>query len=202
MLGGIHSEYQQYNVLKQDQEKLLSEISFLEGEISLYKKQLSRLGYMEKEMFDLNMSKLASFNDTLFFISPIDGIISDIFYEANEICYKKEELMSIHQINNATITTYFDLSEVANIKIGDQVDISFPDGSIRKGLIGKFYTSTYALPAEFQKKYEPTERNIVAQVIPLDKKEEQSWRNFYKMDVKIKKKRYQLFNKIRDLAML
>jgi len=69
--------------------------------------------------------------------------------------------------------------------------ISFPDGSKSEGLISKFHMNTYELPSEFQNKYEPTKRNIVAEVVPIHRKEINNWKNFYKMNVKVEKIRRQ-----------
>jgi len=140
----------------------------------------------------MNKSELGLYDEIKYFASPMDGVISDVFYKENEMCYKKEEMVTIHQLNNASINTYFDPEEIKYLEVGDVVDIEFPDKSQTKGIISKFFVSTYAVPSEFQKKYEPTERNIVAEVVPLNKKDEDSWNSFYKMEVNIQKMRYNL----------
>jgi len=52
------------------------------------------------------------------------------------------------------------------------VTIEFPDKTESLGIISKFFVSTYAVPSEFQKKYEPTERNIVAEIVPFNKQDD------------------------------
>ena len=59
-----------------------------------------------------------------------------------------------------------------------------------KGKIVHSYISTYALPSEFQKKYEPTERTILVDIEPINVNEAELWRKFYLMDVKLVIKRF------------
>jgi len=192
LLGGIHEEYNQYSNMLDKKAKLISEIDYHKHEIEILKKHIAQL-YVQKKLYsDINIGELGIYDEVQYFISPLDGVISDVFYEANEICYKKEEMITIHQLTNATINTFFDPEEIRYLEIGDMVDIEFPDKSQTKGVISKFFVSTYALPSEFQKKYEPTERNIVAEVLPVNKVDEQTWNSFYKMDVIIEKSRYEL----------
>ncbi len=189
LLSGLHEEYDHYTSLKEKKQMVLEDNELLLNENKMYKKYLYQLN-RNLNMFDnVNKSKLKIYDRQKYFVAPVDGIISDIFHENNEICYKKSELMTIHQLRDASISTYFDPEEVDNLDVGDVVKVRFPDGSSKNGLISNFYISTYALPSEFQKKYEPTERNIVAKVIPMSKTEEQNWRHFYKMNVKVEKQR-------------
>lgn len=190
LLVGIHSEYNQYSQLQNTRSEVIAKIEFLNKEIQLLKNHIYRLKQNEKMSLAFSQSNVALYDKVNYFVAPIDGIVSDVFYEVNENCYKKDEMMSIHQLKDASIITYFDTDEINNLKVGDQVDIAFPDGKTQKGIIDKFFVSTYALPSEFQKKYEPTERNIVAQVIPLTTSQENSWLKFYKMEVKVTKNRY------------
>ncbi len=192
LLGGIHDAYNSYAQLQVQEANLVAELAMHQKEIDLLKSHLRRL-YGHKKMYaSINSEHLNIYNDIKQFISPVDGVISDIFYDINEICYKKEEMITIHQLNNAAIHTYFDPEEIEHIDVGDIVQIEFPDNSTSPGIISKFFVSTYAVPSEFQKKYEPTERNVVAQVVPINKKDANLWNSFYKMEVKVEKKRYNL----------
>jgi len=190
LLGGIHDEYNQYSLLKGQLLKLQADIVYHRNEIEVLKKYLYQL-LLQNQMYDsINSDELGVYQVVKYFVAPIDGVISDVFYGVNEICYKKEEMITIHQLQHASINTYFDPEEIKYLEVGDVVDIEFPDKSQTKGVISKFFVSTYAVPSEFQKTYEPTERNVVAEVVPLSKSDEQSWNSFYKMEVNIKKCRY------------
>lgn len=190
LLSGLHEAYEGYNQLQERLASLESDNEMLYEENRMLRRHFQTLRANTRSLADNNRLKLELYNAVKTFVSPVDGVISDIFHENNEICYKKSEMMTIHQMRNASISTYFDPEEIDHLSVGDVVDVNFPDGTNRKGLISSFYVSTYAVPEEFQKKYEPTERNIVAQVIPMNPSEEQNWRHFYKMNVKVEKHRF------------
>ena len=192
IVGGIHKEYNTYQSLKTQKAKINTEITALQKENKVLKQYISKLYQNENTYQSLELNKASFYEEVKIFAAPIDGIISDVFYAQNEICYKKEELLTIHQMKEPSIHTYFDPNEIPYLKVGDEVDIAFPDGSKSRGVIDNFFVSTYALPSEFQKKYEPTERNVVASIVPKDAHESRNWKNFYKMDVQVKKYRYQL----------
>ena len=97
--------------------------------------------------------------------------------------------MVIHQLENLKIKAYFHQSLYQEIRLGEEVEIEFPDGTIGRGVINNFYVSTYELPAEFQKRYEPVERRIVVDVLPLNLDEATRWIGYYKMAVTIVKKK-------------
>lgn len=192
LINGVHSEYKEYSDMQAHKAQVQATIAMLKKENKVYYNFIQKLIYSEAAYTKINSSKVEHYQEIKYFIAPLDGIVGDIFYQKNEICYKKEELLSIHKTEGANIKTYFDPNEIPYLKIGDQVAINFPDGSKGKGLISKFHISTYALPSEFQKKYEPTERNILAEVIPLDEEESKAWKSFYKMNVQVRKERYDL----------
>lgn len=190
LLNGLHREHNGYLNLKQKKKELESEIKLLTETNKLYRRSYRSLKKSELAYANLQTEENELYKRTHYFISPKDGIVSDIFYEANEICYKKEEMLTIHGLDQVSVSTYFDPDELNHLHKGDLVEVSFPDGSTSAGMIDKFFVSTYALPSEFQKKYEPTERNIVAAVVPLDEWGQKQWKNFYKMDVVVRKYRY------------
>ena len=124
------------------------------------------------------------------FLSPMDGTVTQLFKENLEVALKSEIIMYIHQHENVFIKAFFEQEDLNHLKEQDMVEIVFPDGTESTGKIGKFYFSTYKLPEEFQKKYEPTTRSLSVDIIPINKNELLKWRTYYKMGVIIKKKRY------------
>jgi len=192
VIGGVHAEYSSYSQVLSQKFKVESDMELLKAESDVLRRHLGVLNRQMKIHATASQGELGIYHEVKDFVSPIDGVVSDIFHTVNEICYKKEEMVTIHQMKGATINTYFDPTEVQHLGVGDIVEIEFPDHTISRGIISKFYVSTYAVPSEFQKKYEPTERNIVAEVSPLDKADERAWNSFYKMEVKVQKLRYNL----------
>ncbi|MBO6524244.1 MAG: HlyD family efflux transporter periplasmic adaptor subunit [Balneolaceae bacterium] len=119
------------------------------------------------------------------YVAPTDGLIGRISVKENEVCYKGDEVMTIHQPQDLRIQAYFNQKEADKVEIGRIVSIEFPDGTKQKGVIKKYYVSTYELPDEFQKKYEPTERSILVDISPLNEDDLEGWKQFYKMSVKV-----------------
>lgn len=121
-----------------------------------------------------------------FYVAPTDGLIGRINVKEKEVCYKGDEVMTIHQPKDLRIQAYFSQKESDKVQIGRIVNIVFPDGAKQKGIIKKYYVSTYELPQEFQKKYEPTERSILVDISPLYEDDLEDWKQFYKMSVKVR----------------
>ena len=101
------------------------------------------------------------------------------------MCYKQQEVLTIHNPEKTQIKAYFNQNAAKYITEGTIVQVNFPDGKKTKGRINHSYIATYALPSEFQKKYEPTERNLLVDIVPIDKNTEELWKNFYLMDVEL-----------------
>ncbi len=181
-----------------------SRLSYIQGEIIRLKSQndvlLREIYYLRKHLKDLEAQELEQKQTRILrqevigailpYIAKITGIIGQINMDPNEVCYEQQAVMAIHQLDQVSIKAFFDPYDVPHINKGDKVWLEFPDGSSSTGIIHNFYVSTYAVPAEFQKKYEPIERNVVAEVIPLNELEMARWLKFYKMNSEVTKYRY------------
>ncbi|MBL7920818.1 MAG: hypothetical protein JNJ40_10920 [Bacteroidia bacterium] len=122
-----------------------------------------------------------------YFRSPVNGIATRIYIHTYETALKSEEIMAVHEGEPAYIKAYFEQEDLRHFKEGDLFSIEFPDGTVSKGILKRFYIATYTLPEEFQKKYEPTTRSIAADIYPIDSLEIKKWKTFYKMSVDISK---------------
>ncbi|MEO1261894.1 MAG: efflux RND transporter periplasmic adaptor subunit [Bacteroidota bacterium] len=169
---------------------LQSQQKALGRENDYYKKHLAMLRSQERQLKNLEWSKVSHLNDTACYVALMDGIIGQINFEPNEVCYETHDVMTLHQMGQISIKAYLDPEEVPFVNRGDRVNVRFPDGSDGIGLVHNFYVSTYALPTEFQKKYEPTERNVVIDVMPISEGEAMHWMGFYKMTVEVSKLKY------------
>lgn len=163
------------------QQKMLLEnqINLLENELYFLKLQKRNLGP------DASIS-IGGGNFGNSYTSPIEGVVGQILKNSEESCYKTENVMTIHDVEKVFIKAYFNLKDLAHIKKGTLVLVEFPDKTISQGIINKLYISTYKAPTEFQKKYEPTERNILTEIVPLDKEQIPEWGKFYKLNLKVK----------------
>lgn len=177
----------QLEQLKLQHSSAKKEKSYLQNLLySLKKKETSgsRVTTTNKSVKDLNN----------YFVSTMDGVIGQINFNPEETCFRREEVLTIHELEEMKIKVYFDPVEMKYLQAGDEVNITFPDGSQSTGEIENFHVATYALPDEFQKKYEPTTRNIVANVKLSNDIEKYKLMNFYKMNVRITKSRFKLFS--------
>lgn len=124
------------------------------------------------------------------FYSPLEGTITNILKNEFEVALKDEVILSIHKPENIYIKGFFKQEDLKYLQVGDKVKLEFPDGSKGTGLIKRFYFTTYKLPEEFQKKYEPTTRSLSADIYPASDEELKKWKAFWKMGVKIRKLKF------------
>lgn len=124
------------------------------------------------------------------FYSPINGNVTRLYTRQFEIALKQDVIMAIHTDRPMFIKAYFDQEDIAYFNEGDEVKIKFPDGRTSKGVVKRFNYSTFQLPAEFQKRYEPTTRTVAADIYPVSPDDYALWRGFYKMSVTITKYKY------------
>lgn len=124
------------------------------------------------------------------FYSPINGNVTRLYIHQFEVALKQDVIMSIHSDRPMYIKAFFEQEDVAYFNEGDIVNIKFPDGRKSKGFLKRFNYSTFQLPTEFQKRYEPTTRTVAADIYPVSPDDYALWRGFYKMSVTITKYKY------------
>lgn len=124
------------------------------------------------------------------YISPLNGVITRIYKFPNEVALKTEPIMNIHQEESVYIKAFYAQEDVNDLRAGDVVDLKFADGTTSQGVIKRFYSATYRMPPEFQKKYEPTTRAIAADIYPANEDQLKEWTKYYKISVDIKKFKY------------
>ena len=125
-----------------------------------------------------------------YFISPIDGTINQIFTKEFETALRDEVVLSVHKKSPIFVRAYFDQKDLDHVGIGEEFTVTFPDGTVSKGVLKSFYYSTIPLPEEFQKRYEPVSRAVVGDIYPLNIDEAKRWKDFYKMSVDVSKYKY------------
>jgi multidrug resistance efflux pump len=124
------------------------------------------------------------------FYSPISGNVTRLYTHQFEVALKQDVIMSIHSDRPMFIKAFFEQEDIAFFNEGDIVNIKFPDGRTSKGFLKRFNYSTFQLPTEFQKRYEPTTRTVAADIYPVSPEDYALWRGFYKMSVTITKYKY------------
>lgn len=181
--------------------KLEAEINLLQEQNRIYRKQigyLSDLLKQEGEMEKIRINQTGHVmltgveNDSTFkyFTCPIEGSVTRIDKQPFEVALKTEVILSIHQPNYVHIKGFFDQEDLRYLREGDIIDVEFPDGTTSIGYINRFYSATYILPEEFQKKFEPTTRTLAADILPLTSDDLERWKKYYKLSVKISKRTF------------
>lgn len=170
-------------------EGLIEEIRFLRKHMLLLKKQEEDIKNLEADEANLAGEVI---NQRLPYVALINGIIGNINFSSNEVCYEQQDVMTIHQKEKISIRAYFDPELIGYLQINDVMQIRFPDGAKGLGRINNIYISTKELPTEFQSKYQPTERNVVIDIMPITEEEGSRWGKFYKMTVGVSRLKYEL----------
>jgi len=99
-------------------------------------------------------------------------------------------VLAIHKKSPIFVRAYFNQEDLADVGIGEEFTVTFPDGTVSKGILKNFYYSTIPLPDEFQNRYEPISRAVVGDIYPANGEEARRWKNFYKMSVDVSKYKY------------
>jgi hypothetical protein len=197
--------------------KLQASINLLSAQIGIYKKQI---GYLKDLVIEADPKKIEIDQESTsigggggngggqentdflmlagieniegfkIFTCPIKGNVTRIHKEPYEVALKSENILSIHQPNNVHIKGFFDQEDLRYLNEGDIVNIEFADGTNSQGIIDRFYSATYILPEEFQKKFEPTTRTLAADILPIGENDLNVWRKYYKLSVKITKRTF------------
>ena len=169
------------------------EVESQQEEIKFYRRYLGWLNAQEK----LEREKLKLMSRTTkgnfyplqlkSYVAPVPGLVTQVNKENYEVALESQIILSIHKPTNLYLQAFYDQRDLDHLREGDFVNVEFPDGSRSKGIIERFYAATYQLPQEFQKRYEPIQRSIAAEIVPIDTVEAEQWRAFYKLNAKVSK---------------
>lgn len=186
-----------YEYAKNEIIRLKTEISKLDSENRQNNKYIAELNELAEKPVIKRASAASSGNvgdgETTapqVFYSPINGNVTRLYTHQFEVALKQDVIMSIHSDRPMYIKAFFEQEDIAYFNEGDIVNIKFPDGRTSKGFLKRFNYSTFQLPSEFQKRYEPTTRTVAADIYPVSPDDYALWRGFYKMSVTITKYKY------------
>jgi hypothetical protein len=147
--------------------------------------------YKKSERKDfLMLAGVENIQNYKIFTCPINGNITRIHKQPYEVALKTETICAIHQPNDVHIKGFFNQEDLKYLNAGDIVTVEFPDGTKSKGLVDRFYSATYILPEEFQKKFEPTTRTLAADILPIGENDLEVWKKYYKLSVKVTKRTF------------
>lgn len=187
-----------YEWVKNEISRLRTDIAKLESENSQNRKYINELSELAEKSV-IKRAGASSFGTgggngentaPQVFYSPIHGNVTRLYTRQYEVALKQDVIMAIHSDRPMFIKAFFDQEDVSYFGEGDLVKIKFPDGRTSTGVLKRFYYSTFQLPSEFQKRYEPTTRTVAADIYPVSQDDYALWRGFYKMSVTITKFKY------------
>lgn len=120
-----------------------------------------------------------------YYISPVNGLVTQINTPVNGITYKKDATLYITNFDRIYIRTYIPQKNLHYFKLGDEVKLRFYDGTRGKGIIKDLYVNTDLVPDEFRTVRGEKERTVIAEIYPVDEKERQRWLPLYQFSVKV-----------------
>ncbi len=170
--------------LKSQVQRLESEIAQLYSALDELKTKIPSIHGADSASLSANMGDV---QNEKFFLSPFEGTVNRIFIRQFETSLKSETILSLHRNSPIFVRAFFDQSDIDVLQPGDEFLLEFPDGTKSIGVLKRFYYSTVPLPVEFQKRYEPITRTIGGDIYPKDSTQAALWKNFYKMNVVVKK---------------
>lgn len=92
-----------------------------EIELSLYqaqiKENMSRIDFLKKQIQGSSL------------ISPLDGVVSEIYARKGEIIKNDRQILSIFPLSNAQVEVDLNQSIMEKIKVGDQAEVLFSDNN-------------------------------------------------------------------------
>ena len=113
--------------------RLKSKRTAINKEIFYLRRHLKDLGEQESILRTTELRKAGRVGSILPYVANLDGIIGQINLNTNEVCYKKQDVLTIHQLGSISIKAFFDPYDVPKIKRGDEVWVEFPDGTESMG---------------------------------------------------------------------
>lgn len=174
-------------------DKFYVNIEKTEGEITYLKKYLSLLNYYEQQA-KLNQPVInAGDGDVLlwdYYRSPVDGVVSKILQDPEEVTYKKDVVMLINDFEQMYILGYIDQKDIDYFAIGESLTVNFANGDISEGIADKFYINTEELPLDFVEAKARYARRVVVRLVPENDEVADEWKKRHLYEVRITKTRY------------
>ncbi|HED17321.1 MAG TPA: biotin/lipoyl-binding protein [Gammaproteobacteria bacterium] len=164
-----------------DQNKLTSDLVLTGRELELQHVQLKD---MEKDMRSQIVP--AECRDEVI-RAPFAARVQVVRRRVQEFT-KRGEAIVILTRNNAPvrIEAYFTEDELKYITLGKQIDVTFPDGVESSGVVKAVYSSAYSVPEREWKGYRPLTSGVRVHLFPLNKGEEINWKQYDRMEVKVR----------------
>lgn len=176
---------------REDIEKLNVQLEKKEQEIAYLKEYLSLLDYYQDQanqpIIENTEGEVILWN---YYRSPVDGIVSKIYSDPEEVIYKKDIIMYIHDFERVHILGFIEQGDIDHFKIGEELRINFPSGDVSTGIVSKFYINTEEIPSDFVEPKGRYKRHVVVLIVPKSEEIANEWIKHNLYEVQIKKLRY------------
>jgi len=173
-------------------EKYYVDIDKKEQEIAYLKKYLSLLHYYEQQEKN-RVPIINTGNDVVlwnYYISPVDGLVSKIFSDTEEVSYKKDIVMYLNSTEELFVLAYVTQQDVKYFSLDEEIELFFPDNTTGIGVITHFYMNTEEMPVGISSPKLKNERRVVVRLTPTNQDEADKWGKFHLMEVKIRKSKF------------
>lgn len=100
--------------------------------------------------------------------APENGTVAMIYKHRGEIVRQGEPILKIINPSRNCIKTYFDGSDEKHVRVGEEVMVTFENGTRSKGKIKKVYPVAFPLPPQYRRAYGHQQKAIVAEVVPVN----------------------------------
>jgi len=167
------------------EEELKSSIFILENEIDALKKVTPVITRA------YSIGNTGNRSHYQYFVSPVAGTVAHRYMTDHETVLESEHIMSLFLPHkNVQIKTFFSSDDMKYLRIGDEVDLYFPNGKKSVGIIKQFFYDTYELPAHFQNYSEDVYKRIEADLAPLHPEDQTLWNSSIKLTVEVRKSKF------------
>jgi hypothetical protein len=154
----------------------------LREEVSLFKDYLKKLKGIENDKVN-SFVNVKLLNENIAYISPVRGVVNQIYAKESEVTYKQEVAMDVFSLEDVFVSAFIPQKYLIHFNVNDTIGVKFNKHVNSLGIIKSIYFNTVELPIEFRSKYQKNSRNIIARIEPLNDSMRKEWKPFFKMAV-------------------
>jgi len=167
--------------IKREQETVANDIALLSKQIVLQNQRLEKLQQYQKQ---ISLPK-ECYNEQI--QSPFDAVVTAVHKRSKEFAQRGEAIVTlIKHTAPVRVEVYLDRDVLKYIKIGNKLDLEFPDGTKSQGSIREINSAAYTATERQLDHYKPYESDIRVHLQPIDDKTRNLWLGYDRMEVKVR----------------
>lgn len=164
--------------------KIRGDIRTLREEVKMLNGYLISLGKIE-ENNSKSVVNVKFISDNVAYVSPVNGVVNQIYAKENEVTYKQEIAMDMLSFEDVFVSAYIPQKYLSYFNVNDTIGVKFNTNMNSLGVIKSIYFNTKELPIAFRNRYQKNTRNIIARIEPLNDSMQKDWKPFFKMAVQV-----------------